>query len=71
MTRRNGQPFIMRLQKKLAQIEEVLERNNYIEAVSNLYHIDKNGLTDLVHKYGAAGVPRAEIVERERTQSRQ
>lgn len=51
--------------KRLAQIEEVLERNNYIEAVSNLYHIDKAGLTDLVHKYGIAGVPRAEIVERE------
>ena len=32
--------------KRLAQIEEVLERNNYIEAVSNLYHIDKTGLTD-------------------------
>ena len=51
--------------KRLAQIEEVLERNNYIEAVSNLYHIDKTGLTDLVHKYGIAGVPRSEIVERE------
>ena len=51
--------------KRLAQIEEVLERNNYIEAVSNLYHIDKSGLTDLVHKYGIAGVPRSEIVERE------
>ena len=51
--------------KRLAQIEEVLERNNYIEAVSNLYHIDKAGLTDLVHKYGIAGVPRSEIVERE------
>lgn len=50
--------------KRLAQIEEVLERNNYIEAVSNLYHIDKAGLTDLVHKYGIAGVPRSEIVER-------
>lgn len=57
--------FYNEIAKKLAQIEEVLERNNYIEAVSNLYHIDKNGLTDLVHKYGAAGVPRAEIVERE------
>ena len=51
--------------KRLAQIEEVLERNNYIEAVSNLYHIDKAGLADLVHKYGIAGVPRSEIVERE------
>ena len=51
--------------KRLAQIEEVLERNNYIEAVSNLYHIDKTGLTDLVHKYGIAGVPRSENVERE------
>lgn len=57
--------FYNEIAKKLAQIEEVLERNNYIEAVSNLYHIDKNGLTDLVHKYGATGVPRAEIVERE------
>lgn len=57
--------------KRLAQIEEVLERNNYIEAVSNLYHIDKAGLTDLVHKYGIAGVPRSEIVEREERRAEQ
>lgn len=49
----------------LAQIEEPLERNNYIESVAKLYHIDRQALSDMVHKIGLAGVPKPQVVERE------
>lgn len=43
-------------QKKIAQrlciIEDVLERNNYIETVASQYNMDKDGLKALVTKYG-------------------
>jgi DNA primase len=51
--------------KKLAQIDEVLERNNYIEAVSNLYMIDKKGLSQLVGQYGINGAHVRPDIERE------
>lgn len=51
--------------KKLAQIDEVLERRNYIEAIANRYHMDSQALEELVHQYGIAGVTKPEIVVRE------
>lgn len=51
--------------KKLAQIDEVLERKNYIEAIANKYQIDRNALEELVHQYGISGVAKPEVVERE------
>ncbi|MCR5323749.1 MAG: DNA primase [Lachnospiraceae bacterium] len=38
--------------RKLASIEDPLERSNYIDAVSKKYNIDKKALTDAVNKYG-------------------
>ena len=38
--------------KRLAQIDDVLERNNYIDAVSTRYMIDKQALADKVKEYG-------------------
>lgn len=40
---------------KLASIEEVLERTNYIEAVANHYYIGTKELTQLVNHYGTNG----------------
>jgi DNA primase len=51
--------------KKLALIDEPLERSNYIEAVANLYHIDSKALGELVHKYGISGAAKPDIVVRE------
>ncbi|MBO4414755.1 MAG: DNA primase [Lachnospiraceae bacterium] len=38
--------------RKLASIEDPLERSNYIDAVSRKYNIEKKALTDTVNKYG-------------------
>ncbi len=51
--------------KKLARIDEPLERDNYIDAVANLYHTDRDGLKNLVHKYGISGLAKSETVARE------
>lgn len=40
---------------KLASIEEILERTNYIEAVANHYYIGIKELTGLVNYYGTNG----------------
>ncbi len=53
--------------KKLSVIEDVLERNNYIDAVSNQYHIDRDALREKVHAYGIAGVAKSdEVIKEER-----
>ncbi|MDO4942525.1 MAG: DNA primase [Lachnospiraceae bacterium] len=44
--------------KELAKIEEPLERNNYIEAVSNQYMVSKKELESLVNHYGVLGYAR-------------
>lgn len=44
--------FYHELAKKLATIEEALERNNYIEAVAKEYFIGSRELTELVNRYG-------------------
>lgn len=44
--------FDHELARKLARIEDEIERNNYIEAAARDYHIDHAGLTRLVNKYG-------------------
>lgn len=51
--------------KKLAMIEEVLERTNYIESIANRYHMDSKALAELVHQYAVSGVLKPEIIERE------
>lgn len=47
-------------QKKAAQrlslIEDVMERKNYIDTVSKLYDIDKDGLKETVTKYGTSAM---------------
>lgn len=46
--------------KKLALIEEPLERGNYIESVSKEYRIPFDSLKEMVTKYGIAGTGRAD-----------
>lgn len=41
---------------RLAAIEEVLARHSYIDTVSEKYSLDKDGLKELVSKYGASGL---------------
>ena len=49
--------------KRLASIEEVLARHSYIDAVSDKYALDKEGLKSLVSKYGDSGLTQANIYE--------
>ncbi len=46
--------------KELARIEEPLERNNYIEAVSSEYMASKKELAALVNQYGSLGYEKKE-----------
>ncbi len=62
--------FQNELAKKLAVIEDVLERNNYIDAVANLYHIDSSALKQKVIEYGSAGIARSEVAAREEQRTR-
>lgn len=43
--------------RKLAGISDMAARNNYIEAVSNQYMLDKDILKSTVTKYGLTGMP--------------
>lgn len=49
--------------RKLASIEDPLERNNYIDAVSKQYDIEKKALTDAVNKYGLEAEDRKAAAE--------
>ncbi len=51
--------------KRLARIEEPLERGNFVDAVANHYMIDRKGLADLVHKIGMSGIVKSEVVAKE------
>lgn len=69
--------FQREVAKLLAEIQEKMERTNYIEAVSNEYFIDKELLTEYVNNYGN-GLSRQkefkqieEKVNRERSQTKQ
>lgn len=44
--------FINELAKKLLTFEEKIERNNYLEAVAEKYHIGFENLENLVNKFG-------------------
>lgn len=44
--------------KRLCQIADSLERNNYVESVAEKYGIDKDNLKDTVTRYGVAGAGR-------------
>jgi DNA primase len=57
--------FQNQVAKELSYITDVLERNNYVEAVAATYGIDKEALAQKVHEYGVAGIPKPEVVERE------
>lgn len=52
--------FINELAKKLLTFEEKIERNNYIEAVAEKYHIGFANLESLVNKFGLQMDPVAE-----------
>lgn len=41
--------------KRLCQIDDSLERNNYVESVAKQYGIDKDSLKEIVTQYGIAG----------------
>ena len=49
--------------RKLASIEDPLERNNYIDSVSKKYNIEKKALTDAVNKYGLEAEDRRAAAE--------
>lgn len=50
--------FQNEIARELSYIQDVLERNNYVEAVANKYGIDRKALADRVHEYGIAGASR-------------
>lgn len=62
--------FIHELAKKLATIQEKIERQNYIQAVARTYQVTEKDLEELVNRYGmTTGMPykkehQEEIVER-------
>lgn len=54
--------------KRLCQITDPLERNNYVESVAKKYGIDKDSLKETVTQYGIAGAGRIDTsVFREHT----
>ncbi|MBO5469014.1 MAG: DNA primase [Lachnospiraceae bacterium] len=54
--------------RRLCQINDPLERNNYVESVAKQYGIDKDSLKETVTQYGIAGAGRIDTsVFRERT----
>lgn len=55
--------FSKDIAKRLSAIEEVVARHSYIDAVSEKYNLDKDGLKSLVSKYGQAGVANSNLYE--------
>ncbi len=54
--------------KRLCQINDPLERNNYVESVARQYGIDKDSLKETVTQYGISGAGKIDIsVFREHT----
>lgn len=54
--------------RRLCQINDPLERNNYVESVAKQYGIDKDSLKETVTQYGIAGAGKIDTsVFRERT----
>ena len=54
--------------RRLCQINDSLERNNYVESVAKQYGIDKDSLKETVTQYGIAGAGKIDTsVFRERT----
>ena len=49
--------FYNGIARKLLEFPEELERNNYLEAVCDRYHIDFGNMRKLVNRYGARMVP--------------
>ena len=63
--------FSKEVAKRLAAIEEVVARHSYIDAVSEKYFLDKDGLKELVSQYGASGFVNKNIYEERPAVSRQ
>lgn len=55
--------------KRLAAIEEVVARHSYIDTVAAKYLLDKDGLKELVSKYGASGFVNNNVYEEKTTVS--
>lgn len=55
--------------KRLAAIEEVVARHSYIDTVAAKYMLDKDGLKELVSKYGASGFVNNNVYEEKTTVS--
>lgn len=49
--------FYREIAMKLLEFPEELERNNYMEAVADIYHIGFDNLRKLVNRYGMQGTP--------------
>ncbi len=66
--------FQREMAKKLLQFEEELERNNYIEALSGMYHIRSEDLTRMVNRMGnemLSGKPATVFYEQNRGEDRE
>ena len=63
--------FSKEVAKRLAAIEEVVARHSYIDAVSEKYFLDEDGLKELVSQYGASGFVNKNIYEERPAVSRQ
>lgn len=57
--------FQNQVARELSYIEDVLERNNYIDSIAAKYSINRDALADKVHGYGVAGAAKPEVVTRE------
>ena len=57
--------FQNQIARELSYIEDVLERNNYIDSIAAKYSINRDALADKVHGYGVAGAAKPEVVTRE------
>ena len=57
--------FQNQVARELSYIDDVLERNNYIDSIANTYAINRDALAEKVHEYGVSGASRPEVVERE------
>lgn len=49
--------FYREIAQKLLEFPEELERNNYMEAVADIYHIGFENLRSMVNRYGLQGTP--------------
>lgn len=51
--------------RRLSAIDEVVARHSYIDTVSEQYSLDKDGLKELVKKYGVSGLGNVRVYDNE------